>query len=118
MSLPVRLLAGKTAAITGGTTGIGRAITLEYLRQGANVAVNHLGLKTDDHLLQSLYEEAQRIQKAAPSGAPTGELLDVEGDVTDPKTGEDLVAAAVQKWGGLDTFIANAGIFKACEFLE
>lgn len=36
------LLQGKTAIITGGTTGIGRAIALEYVRQGANVVVNHL----------------------------------------------------------------------------
>ncbi|KAK2612016.1 hypothetical protein QQS21_001981 [Conoideocrella luteorostrata] len=119
MSLAVRLLAGKTAAITGGTTGIGRAIALEYLRQGAHVAVNHLGLSKDESSLQSLYEQADRIRKGTPPGAPpTGELLDLAGDVTDPETGKDLVNAAVERWGALDIFIANAGIFKACKFLE
>ncbi|PNH43733.1 hypothetical protein VD0004_g3807, partial [Verticillium dahliae] len=44
---PTNLLVGKTAIISGGTTGIGRAIALEYLRQGANVVVNHLGLEKD-----------------------------------------------------------------------
>ena len=44
---PTNLLAGKTAIITGGTMGIGRAIALEYLRQGCNVVVNHLGLEGD-----------------------------------------------------------------------
>ncbi|KPM46363.1 hypothetical protein AK830_g146 [Neonectria ditissima] len=118
MSAAVRLLAGKTAAITGGTTGIGRAITLEYLRQGANVAVNHLGLSKDEPLRQSLLEEARRFSREAPEGAPTGELLEVAGDVTNPQTGENLVAQAVEKWGALDVFVANAGIFKPSKFLE
>ncbi|KAL1854434.1 hypothetical protein Daus18300_011454 [Diaporthe australafricana] len=118
MSIATRLLAGKTAAITGGTTGIGRAITLEYLRQGANVAVNHLGLPKDEPLRQSLIEEAKRIRSEAPKDAPTGELLEIAGDVTDPETGKALVAEAAKKWGSLDVFIANAGIFKACKFLD
>jgi L-rhamnose 1-dehydrogenase len=49
-----RLLAGKTAAITGGTTGIGRAIALEYVRQGCNVAINHLGLECDEKHVTSV----------------------------------------------------------------
>jgi L-rhamnose 1-dehydrogenase len=118
MSAVVRLLAGKTAAITGGTTGIGRAITLEYLRQGANVAVNHLGLSKDEPLRRSLVDEAKRLSSEAPEGAPTGQLLEIAGDVTDPETGKALVAEAVKRWGALDVFVANAGIFKANEFLE
>lgn len=118
MSAAIRLLAGKTAAITGGTTGIGRAITLEYLRQGANVAVNHLGLSKDEPLRQSLLDEARNLSRDAPTGAPTGQLLELVGDVTDPQTGETLVAQAVEKWGQLDIFVANAGIVKATKFLE
>lgn len=118
MSAAVRLLAGKSAAITGGTTGIGRAITLEYLRQGANVAVNHLGLPKDEPLVQSLVTEAKRLREEAPPGAPTGELLHMAGDITDPTTSKTLVAKAVNRWGLLDIFVANAGIFKACSFLE
>ena len=53
--MPVEnLLANKTAIITGGTTGIGRAICLAYLKQGADVVVNHLGLEKDEPHLQSL----------------------------------------------------------------
>lgn len=118
MSLATRLLAGKTAAITGGTTGIGRAITLEYLRQGANVAVNHLGLAKDEPLLKSLLEEANAMRAQAPKEAPTGDILELPGDVTDPETGKSLVKEAVDRWGGLDIFVANAGIFKASKFLE
>ncbi|KAM0187166.1 hypothetical protein ACHAPI_011307 [Fusarium lateritium] len=118
MSAAIRLLAGKTAAITGGTTGIGRAITLGYLRQGANVAVNHLGLSRDEPLRKSLIEQAAQLSKNAPASAPTGQLLELAGDVTDPNTGEQLVAQAVERWGQLDIFVANAGIFKASSFLD
>lgn len=119
MSPPWRILAGKTAAITGGTTGIGRAITLEYLRQGCNVAVNHLGLERDEPHRKSLIEAAQKLQdEKSPSGAPAGRLIELAGDVTDPATSTDLVAAAVKEWGQLDVFVANAGIFKASPFLE
>jgi L-rhamnose 1-dehydrogenase len=108
-----RLLAGKTAAITGGTTGIGRAIALEYLRQGCNVAINHLGLPQDKVHLHSLVEEARRL-----SAAGGGELLEVEGDVTIPETGKILVETAVQRWGKLDIFVSNAGVFRPAEFLS
>lgn len=113
-------MAGKTAAITGGTTGIGRAIALEFLRQGANVAINHLGLDRDDKQLQSLIEEHKAMKEEMIEGEATsraGELLDVVGDVTDPVTGTVLVERAVERWGKLDIFVANAGVFKAAEFL-
>lgn len=114
-----RLLRGKTACITGGTTGIGRAIALEYLRQGANVAVNHLDLPQDSQHKHSLLEAAKEIKSRGDSeGLPTGELIEVPGDITDPETGHTLVQEAVKKWGGIDIFVANAGIFKACEFLS
>ena len=43
-----RLLEGKVAAITGGLTGIGKAIAVEFVRQGAKVAVNHLGQPAEE----------------------------------------------------------------------
>ncbi|KAF4619046.1 hypothetical protein G7Y89_g14800 [Cudoniella acicularis] len=113
-------LAGKTAAITGGTTGIGRAIALEYLRQGCNVAINHLGLERDEVHKHSLLEEAATIRAERVEGETTsraGELLEVVGDVTKSETGTILVEKAVEKWGKLDVFVANAGVFKAAEFL-
>ncbi|CAL5871886.1 uncharacterized protein PFLUO_LOCUS6140 [Penicillium psychrofluorescens] len=109
------LLKGKTAAITGGTTGIGRAIALAYIAQGCNVAVNHLGLPQDEVHRHSLLEEAKAIKNKA---IKTGDILELPGDVTNPETGTNLIKEAESQWGKLDIFVANAGVFKQAEFLK
>lgn len=109
------LLKGKTAAITGGTTGIGRAIVLAYITQGCNVAVNHLGLEKDEQHRHSLLEEVKAIKN---TGVKAGEILELPGDVTNPSTSTNLVKQAVSQWGKLDIFVANAGVFKQAEFLK
>lgn len=111
------ILAGKTAVITGGTTGIGRAICLEYLRQGANVAVNHLGLEKDQAHLDSLVAEADSLLKEAGS-KPTGRLVHKAGDVRDPATAAELVKLAVDSFSRLDICVSNAGICTFADFLS
>lgn len=119
------VLAGKTAIITGGTTGIGRAICLEYLRQGANVAVNHLGLEKDQAHLDSLVSEADALPQAdgsgrgSDSGSGAGRLVHQAGDVRDPETATKLVALAVENspTGRLDICVSNAGICTFADFL-
>jgi len=113
--MPYYLLASKTAAITGGTTGIGRAIALEYIREGANVAVNHLNLPSDAHHKASLIAEAAAIRE---KDEKAGRLIEVEGDVTKPETGKNLVEVAVKEFGRLDIFVSNAGVCQFAEFLE
>ena len=93
-------LDGKTAIITGGTTGIGRAIALEYLRQGCNVVVNHLDLPRDRGHLDTLTTEATAIKNADPNA---GALDHLAGDVTDPATGPALVDHAVRRFGTGDS---------------
>lgn len=116
MALPAwGILKGKTAAITGGTTGIGRAIAIEYIRQGCNVAINHLGLQKDESLRHSLLQEVESLQK---QGKGAGSVLEIAGDVTVPETSESLIQEAVRRWGKLDIFVANAGVFKQAEFLK
>lgn len=110
-----RLLLRKNAAITGATTGIGRAIALEYLRQGCNVAVNHLDLSTDSHHKLSLVEEAAAIKKEDPLA---GSLIDIPGDVSKPETGKELIKRTVEEWGRLDIFVSNAGVCQFADFLE
>ena len=113
--MPHYLLTSKTAAITGGTTGIGRAIALEYVRQGANVAINHLNLPSDVHHKESLLAEATAIKE---KDEKAGRLIEVEGDVTKPETGKNLVERAVKEFGRLDIFVSNAGVCQFAEFLE
>jgi L-rhamnose 1-dehydrogenase len=112
---PHSLLTGLTAAITGGTTGIGRAIALEFLRQGCNVAINHLNLPSDAHHVASLVSLAVEIKRDEPEA---GRLIEVAGDVSKPETGKELVERAVREFGGLDVFVSNAGVCQFAEFLE
>src|SRR5690349_7941992 len=121
--LPIRfpLLKGKTAIVTGGTTGIGRAIVFEYLRQGCNVAVNHLGSAQDDIHRVSLLKEAQQIRwesEERGDDALAGELIELAGDVTKPETGTTLVQKTVERFKKVDILVANAGIFRPASFLE
>ncbi|KAH7354029.1 3-oxoacyl-reductase [Plectosphaerella cucumerina] len=108
---PSNMLTGKTAIITGGSTGIGRAIALEYLRQGANVVINHLGLEKDQPHLDSLIAEAE----SAP-----GRLAHQAGDIREPATSAALVELAVKHsgTGRLDICVSNAGICTFAEFLD
>lgn len=111
------LLAGKTAVITGGTTGIGRAIALSFLSHGADVTVNHLNLPSDAQHLSSLLSEAEALLSKDPSA---GKLFHLPGDVRDPETGKKLVSFAVEKGrsGRLDICVSNAGICTFAEFLD
>lgn len=117
---PKNLLEGKTAIITGGTTGIGRAICLEFLRQGCNVAVNHLDLEKDRPHLKSLTQEAQLLKSASEPNQAVGSFAHLPGDVTDPATGARLVAFALEAFGTqrLDVCVSNAGICTFAEFLD
>lgn len=101
------LLAEKSAAITGGVTGIGRAITLAYLRQGASVTVNFLGDAASEKHYESLLKEA-------PAGS---KLHGIPGDIGKKETGEATVRGAVDRHGGLDIFVANAGVSQFRDFL-
>ncbi|KAK3942894.1 hypothetical protein QBC46DRAFT_379040 [Diplogelasinospora grovesii] len=116
--MPVaNLLVGKMAIITGGTTGIGRAITLAYLAQGCNVAVNHLDLDKDRPHLESLMSEASSLSQSNPQA---GRLVHLPGDVRDPQTGTKLVQFALEqfKTDRLDVCVSNAGICTFAEFLD
>lgn len=109
MSPPPQLLHGKTVAITGGLTGIGKAIAIGFLQHGANVVINYLGGPGDDTLFEAL--EPELLENYS-------HFLARAGDISNPETGKHLVAAAVKKWGRLDVFVSNAGVCKFAEFLE
>ena len=102
------LLKGKIAAITGGVSGIGRAIALEFLRQGASVAVNHLGDEWSEKHFESMSKEV-----------PPGSALEsVPGDISRKETAIALVQKTVETFGKLDIFVSNAGVCQFAEFLR
>ena len=91
-------LAGRKALITGGDSGMGRAAAIAYAREGADVAINYLSAEEPDarEVIQ-LIKEAGRVGVAIP------------GDLRDEAFCQRLVAEAVQKLGGLDILVCNAG---------
>ncbi|KKY24617.1 putative short-chain dehydrogenase [Diplodia seriata] len=107
---PPQLLTNKVAAITGGVTGIGRAIALEYLRQGAHVAVNHLGDDASTAQFETMLKEQQ------PADATR--LIAVPGDISKPETAKRLVERTVEEFGRLDVFVSNAGVCRFADFLD
>ena len=91
-------LAGRRALITGGDSGIGRAVALAYVREGAAVAINYLPAEeTDARSLADLVE------------AEGGTLVRLPGDLTDEAFCTRLVADASDRLGGLDILVLNAG---------
>lgn len=86
-------LKGRTALVTGGARGIGRAICEAFAREGASVAVADLSLGDAE-------ETAAAIAGMA-----------VEMDVTDPSSIKDGVARVEAEFGGIDILVNNAGIF-------
>ena len=99
-------LAGKVAIVTGGGTGIGKAISLCFAREGANVIVDYVG-------------------EAGPADATVDEIENSGGkaraiaaDVSRPGEVEDLMARTVEHFGGIDILVNNAGIEHKAPFLE
>jgi NADP-dependent 3-hydroxy acid dehydrogenase YdfG len=87
-------LQGKAILITGASSGIGEATALALSEAGAKVAV---GARRTDRLAD--------LAKRAP-----GEVLALELDVTDEQSCRAAVAATVERFGGLDVLVNNAGL--------
>ncbi|KAJ9662909.1 L-rhamnose-1-dehydrogenase [Neophaeococcomyces mojaviensis] len=111
--------------ITGGLTGIGRAIAVLFLSHGASVAINYFPghNANDDNLISSMRSEGLNAIKARSSNSTIASesevpLLCIPGDISQPETATQLVEKCIEKFGRLDTFVSNAGICKFEEFLE
>ncbi len=95
----------RVAVVTGGGTGIGRAAAAALIAEGARVVLT--GRRGDV------------LEKAAAGIDPTGHAVAVfAGDIAEPETGKAAVALAVERFGGLDILINNAGIFRPTPFLD
>jgi 3-oxoacyl-[acyl-carrier protein] reductase len=96
--LRVGSLDGKSALVTGGSRGIGRAICLAFAREGARVAVNY----------QAAESAANEV--VAEIAAAGGEAFAIRGDVSNSADAAAIVKTTVDRFGGLDILVNNAGI--------
>ncbi|WP_343770103.1 SDR family oxidoreductase [Clostridium malenominatum] len=95
---PSEKLKNKVALITGGDSGIGRAVALAYALEGAKISIVYY----DEH------EDAKEIQKAIETAG--GECLLIPGDITNSSFCTDAINNTVNKFGGLDILVNNAAV--------
>jgi 3-oxoacyl-[acyl-carrier protein] reductase len=99
-------LAGRTALVTGGGRGIGRAVATLFARLGADVAVNyHNDRAAADATVAQIRDQGR---KALALGA----------DLSKPEEAEGLVSEAVAALGRLDVLVANHGVWKRASLPE
>lgn len=91
-------LTGKTAIVTGGSRGIGRAVCLELARRGCNIVLSFAG------------NTAAADQTVSDCQALGVQALAVQGNVADADAVKALFDAALEKFGAIDILVNNAGI--------
>ncbi|MEL7976383.1 SDR family oxidoreductase [Isoptericola sp. F-RaC21] len=91
-------LDGLRALVTGGDSGIGRAVAIAFAREGADVAIGYLAAEEED---------AQETARWVREAGRTAVLL--PGDITDEATARGLPDQAAKQLGGLDVLVNNAG---------
>ncbi len=100
-------LKGRKALITGGDSGIGRAVAIAYAREGADVAINYLPAEEKD---------AQEVIKLIE--AEGRKAVAIPGDISKESFCKELVEKAVEGLGGLDILVNNAGRQTAQKSIE
>jgi NAD(P)-dependent dehydrogenase (short-subunit alcohol dehydrogenase family) len=99
-------LTGKAAVITGGDSGIGRAVAIAYAREGADVLISYLSEDDDAQDTARLVEEAGRRAVLVP------------GDISKPQHCRDIIAKAVAEFGKIDILVSNAAFQMSHDTLE
>ncbi len=99
-------LAGKATIVTGGDSGIGRAVALAFAREGADVLIAYLDEHDDAAETQRLVEEAGR------------RAVTVAGDLSDPAHCRSVVARAAEAFDRIDVLVNNAAHQRSFEALE
>ena len=99
-------LAGKAAVITGGDSGIGRAVALAFAREGADVLISYLSEESDA-------KETARVVEAAGRKCVT-----VAGDIQDEAHCKAIIDRAVKEFGKVDILVNNAAFQMTRESIE
>jgi 3-oxoacyl-[acyl-carrier protein] reductase len=90
-------LKGKRALVTGSSRGLGFAVARCLIQEGARVAMNSRSEKSIQASAENLQDEYH------------AELLALPGDMADPRVPDRIIAQLVERFGGLDILITNAG---------
>ncbi|POM26380.1 2-(R)-hydroxypropyl-CoM dehydrogenase [Actinomadura rubteroloni] len=93
-----------TVIVTGASSGIGLGVAAAFLARGADVVING--------------RDAGRLAKAAAHLGHDANVAQVAGDIGDAATGAALVRTAVERFGGVDVLVNNAGTFAAKPFTD
>jgi NAD(P)-dependent dehydrogenase (short-subunit alcohol dehydrogenase family) len=99
-------LTGKSAVITGGDSGIGRAVAIAFAREGADVLISYLEEDEDAQDTARLVEEAGR------------RAVLVRGDLAEAQHCRDIIAKAVEEFGKVDVLVSNAAYQMTHETVE
>ncbi|MGY1695910.1 SDR family oxidoreductase [Geodermatophilus sp. SYSU D00814] len=99
-------LTGKAAVITGGDSGIGRAVAIAFAREGADVLISYLDEHEDAEDTKKYVEEAGRRCVLVP------------GDISDRAHAKTIVPKAVEEFGKVDVLVNNAAFQMTHETLE
>src|SRR6478672_16245 len=99
-------LTNKVAVITGGDSGIGRAVAIAYAREGADVVISYLSEHDDAKDTAQLIEQAGR------------KAVLIAGDVSRPEHCRQIINQAVEEFGKIDILVSNAAYQISHETLE
>ncbi|MDQ3798796.1 MAG: 3-oxoacyl-ACP reductase FabG [Acidobacteriota bacterium] len=106
INLPANLFQGKTAVVTGASRGVGRTTALRLAEGGANVVVNYL---------KSADEASEVVKMCEEKGVGA---IAAQGDVSEWLDAQNIARKTVERFGGIDLLVLNAGIWEGAPIEE